>query len=301
MKAQQFISQLLVKLGADITDPVAHQLLNVAQLNTLDLPETFTSKFDGNFYTEESALRNPSIRNRIKAESLNGVDAEIKTVMDRYEISEEEATDIVAEQSTSKRLSRLADKIAEKQQEKVKTTGKDRDVLTADIAKLNAEILKIKTAHQAELASVQNARKGDRLNWELNNIYNSFDYAGPFEKADATVAAQSIVNRMAQEKGFKFDVDDTGKMSVTTAEGMPYYDNNVEVTDAAAFLRKKLIERKMLKVSEPGRQQQNSNNGVKFNVPKPAPTEKNLNEYQRKVAEIATMNGGNMGTPDIVV
>ena len=243
MKANAFLTSLFEKLGIDATDPVAKQLTSNPALVSVELPDTFTSKFEQDFYTEETALHQPSIRRKIMAESLNAVDKKIKDAITKYEISDEIAEEILAGGNSYDRLEKLNEKLVSAQQEKIRTTGKDRDALTDSIAKLNKDILNEKALLQAEKAG----RKQDNLNNKLNTVLSSEKYAGEF---DADYARFKLEKR-AQEKGYKLDLDERGNLKVLSAEdGNEFFDNHAKVTDANTFLKKQLLEMKLLAVND---------------------------------------------------
>jgi len=287
MTTKELFTQVFTKLGVDPKDPVAHQIL--ATQKDTEVPQEFASKFEGNFLTEEAALQNPSIRKRIKAEALNGVDNRIKAIVEKHEMTDEDKEAIFAGDTTDNRVSNLVDKIASLQQEKIKTTGKDRDQLTQEIQKLNNQILSINNANAAKVQELESARKSDRMGWELDGIYKSFEYAIPgASKEVSAIAAKAIMAEYMQKNGAKFELGDQG-LSIMTEAGTPMYVNNQPVSSASDYVKKALLESKILKATEtaPQRGQQ----PVRTQTAKaPAPEMNGRAEFERVLDNISDMN-----------
>jgi hypothetical protein len=252
MKLNALLTQVFSKLGVDISRAELQTLLANASLATIDVDDVTAGKLSSEFYTLESAKQNPAIRSAIRAEVLNGIDAQTAELMAKFDLDDETQQSILAEDKTSKKYAKLVETIANKEREKSSATGSDKTKLSSEIAKLNEQIVKERTAYETKIADGERLRKTDRVNWELDSIYGSLDYAMATDKNISATAARAIVDMISKQKGVRFETTETG-VKLLTSEGTDYFDNNVPVTPQD-FIKKTLMESKMLKVSDTGTQ-----------------------------------------------
>ncbi len=252
MKLSETLTSLFSRLGVDTTTDEAKTILGNPALATIEVADAVSTRLAGDFFTKESAMQNPDIRSTLRAEALNGVDAEVDELGKRFELDADTMTTIKAEKKSGKRYAKLVETIADLKEKKAYATGKDKDALTKqiEIEKLNADIVSLRTEGDNRVAEVEKLRKTDKICWELDGIYNEFDYALPTEKSVSIMAAKSIIERTAQEKGLRFEISDKG-VQILTKEGTPYFDNNIQV-NTKDFIKRNLLEKKVLKVSDNG-------------------------------------------------
>lgn len=248
MKLNEQLTALFLKLGVDTTSDEVKAILGNASLASIEVSDAVSSKLAGDFFTKDSAMQNPDIRSAIRAEALNGVDAEVDALGTKFGLDDETMTAIKSEKKSGKRYALLVDKIADLKEKSTLATGKDKDALNKQIEKLNGDIVKIGKEWETKLAEVETARKTDKVSWELDGIYKGYDYALPTEKNESVQVAKSIIDSIAKEKGLRFEISDKG-VQILTKEGTQYFDNNIAVTPND-FIKKSLLEKKILKVSE---------------------------------------------------
>jgi len=263
MKLNEQLTKAFQKLGVDTSTAEMQTILGNAALASIEVPEAVSNVLAKDFFTKESALQNPEIKSAIRAEALNGVDAEVDALATKFGLDEETITAIKAEKKSGKRYALLVDKIADLKEKSANATGKDKDALSKQIEKLNAEILAAKTDGDARVANVEKLRKTDKIGWELDGIYNNYEYALPTDKNISIQAAKSIIDGISKEKGIRFEISDKG-VQILTSEGTQYFENNTPVTPQD-FIKKNLLEKKILKVSEgngkaPERQERSNGN-----------------------------------------
>jgi hypothetical protein len=252
MKLNALLTTVFNNLGVDISDPKTQSILGNPNLANLEFPEELSNRLtESKFYTKESALQNPEIRNTIRAEALNGVDSLIGELGKKYELDHESLDAINAQDKSSKKYQKLVDSIAETQAKKYNASGKDKDALNKQLEDLNAQMVKMRDKHSEEIRLEKNARKTDRLNWELDSIYNGIDYSMEAPKNVAKKAARTIVEELAREKGISFDLGEDS-LRMVTKDGTEYFDNNVKISPAD-YIKRTLAENKLLKTS-PGTQ-----------------------------------------------
>lgn len=242
------LQTVLKNLGIDPSSEEAQKLLGNKSLADIEVADTVSTQLTAEFFTKEAALQNPEIRNKIKAETLNGIDAQTKELMANYDFDAETQAEILKEEKSSKKLSRMVEKVAELTRAKSKVSSTDKEVLNKEIEKLNAQILTTKTDYETKLADEQKARKTDRVNWELDTIYNSLNYSLKADKDITVTAAKAIISSVANKKGLRFETTENG-VQILTKEGTEYFESNTKVTPQD-FIKKSLIENKMIEMND---------------------------------------------------
>lgn len=255
MKLNTALTGLFTKLGI-AEDAEAKTILGNPSLASIEVPDGLSTKLQTDYLTKESALQNPDIRSTIVAETLNGVDAQVKEMITKYELPAEKAATILSEKKTSKKLSLLYDEVVELTKEKNKAVGADKEAFNKQIADLNKQILEKENTYKSELENERNARKSDKMNWELDTTYAGFDYVNKdVEKKLNIVSAKAVINAIAEQKGLKFTYTDDGAIKIKTKTDTDYFENNVPVS-YSDFIQKNLIANKMIAVSGGGQGQQ---------------------------------------------
>lgn len=269
-KLNTVLSTAFLKLGLDLNNESVKTILGNTELASIDVADEVSNYLSQDFYTKDSASQNLDIRNKIKAEILNGEDARQNELFSKFEMPDDVKSNILNEKNTLKRYSLIAEKIAELTELKHKSKGVDKDALNSEIAKLNKQIVDIKSQYENEINNERFARKQDRINWELDSIYNQFDYALPVDKSISVTAAKAIMNKIASEKGIIFETTDNG-IKIKTKEGTEYFDNNQPVSPSD-FIKRSLIENKLLKTApdaSQNQQQQQSTNRQSYQRQQP--------------------------------
>lgn len=259
MKGNEFFKMLGEKFGFD-----ADQLTKISgndSLKTLDVGDEVANLFKNQtVFTEESAKANPTIRAAIRAEAYNGVDAHVKSLFSKFELSDEDQAEILAGDKTSAKIEKALEKVQLLERKKATASGKGKDSLEKEIDKLNKDIVTMKEGYEAKLKQVAADRESDRINYELKGIYGGLEYPTPSEvpKEVNIATAQNLVEAKLREKGIKIKMTDTGLAPFST-DDTPHYEDNKKIS-APDLIKKLLLESKFLKVSEPGK----SNNGNQY-------------------------------------
>jgi hypothetical protein len=244
MKANELINSVFTKLGNPLPLEVQTKMANAINI---DVDDAIANKFNTDYFTHESALQNPEIRSKIKAEILNGTDAEIERLMGKFEFDDAAKADVKKVDKTSKRLEALTDKIKELTEAKAGQTKVTKDALSKEIEKLNEQIVNIKTDYENKLQSEKVARKTDKINWELDGLYKGFEYALAAEKNISVTMAKALIEKINADKGLKFDISEQG-IKIMTKDNTEYFENNVKVTPED-YIKKNLMDNKLLKVA----------------------------------------------------
>lgn len=254
-KLNETLTKVFTKLGVDFNSAEAQAILSNPAIAAVDVSDAIATRLGADFFTKDAALQNPEIRSVIKAEVLNGVDADLEGIVNKFELGDEFKANLKKEDKTVKRLNLLTDTIAELTKKKYEATGKDKEALNTEITRLNKQVADTRTEYENKITEVNNARKSDKVNWDLDSVYNGLEYAMPFDKDINVLSAKAAINKVFEDKGIKFDLSEKG-VKILTNEGTEYFENNVQVVPAD-FIKKTLTEKKMLKVSQQSNQQQN--------------------------------------------
>jgi hypothetical protein len=247
MKANELITSVFTKLGTSLPAEIQTQLSS-SSLANIEVAEDVAKKFSAEYFTLESAKANPEIRNAIKAEVLNGTDAEIDRLMGKFEFDEDTKTKVKAGDKTSKKLELLADQIKELTEKKAGKGAETQTALNEKIAELNAQVLAEKEGRANDIKAENDKFKTEKINWELKDIYKGFDYALAADKNISITMAQALINDINKSKGLKFESSDTG-IRIVTKEGADYFENNVKLSPSD-YINKELLANKLIKVSD---------------------------------------------------
>jgi len=263
MTLGDFLNTLCKAIGVDANDPALVSFLSKSEIATATLDAGLATKISKGLLTIEAAKQNPELKSHFTAQALNALDSQLKDLFDEFGLDDATKAELLAEKSSYKRAANLARKIKELEAKKVAANAGDKSKLAQQIDALNAELSTIKKSHTDELARLVDTHKADRINWELDMLYNSFNFAMPFSKEANIVMAKSLINESLTKAGLKIEnVDNT--LRLATKEGTDYYENNQKV-GIKDFIEKNLTEHKVLVIDKdknqkpfvPGQQQQN--------------------------------------------
>jgi len=245
MKANDLINMVFKKLGNPL--PADIQTILGGSLSAIDVDDAVASKFNVDYFTKEAALQNPDIKNTLRAEVLNGIDAELDKVSDKFEF-DDATKEVLKKEKTSKRIEVITDKIRELSEKKAGTNKVDKDAYNKELEKYNAEILALRTTHASELEAEKSGRKTDRVNWELDGIYSGLDYSSHKDKKTAIIMAKAVMAEKIKAEGLKFDITENGA-KILTKENTDLYVDNKPVSPSD-YIKKTLIENDLIKVSD---------------------------------------------------
>lgn len=260
MKLNALLTTVLSGLGVDPNSTEAQALLGNANLASIDVADELSNKLKGPFFTKEAALASPEIRSVIKAETLNGIDSQLDEVMKAH-LDDETLAELKKEGKTMKRLSAYSEKIKELEAKKAGASGKTQSELTKQIDKLNEEKANLINQHSADKQKWEQARKMDKINWEHDSFYSGLEYTLPKEmdKSLKVEAAKAVINKKMKEKDLRFEASESG-VEILTKDGTKYYEGNTLITHQD-FIKKTLMEAKLLQVSDTQTQTQQTHRG----------------------------------------
>jgi hypothetical protein len=251
MKANEILKTMFTAAGVSLDDAKIKSILDNTSLASIDVDDAVSTKLTADRFTLDAAKNNPELHKHFKAVHLNGVDAEVNRLSDEYGLEDTDKTEIKSAENSYKRITTLANKIQKLVEKKSGATGKDKDTLTKEIEKLNSEIKTVRDGHASELAATKANFDNERLGWKLDSVYGQF-VPQMDKKLSAKVnliTARTIASDAITKKGLKI-VDKEGNLSLVTAEGTDYYENNAKVS-VEDFVSKTLANERLLNATPP--------------------------------------------------
>lgn len=202
-----------------------------------DIPDVWVNLFNESFLTRERAEADPKISQKIKAETLNAVDANIKKVLPV--LTEKDREEIEKEPSSYKKIELLEKAIGNaltkaksdnpNTEEKVKQLEKNvqefADKVTAVQRQKDDEIKTIKAQHEQE-------KSGLKLDWTLDKKLGEFTFADEFTSLKPAII-KTIVDTVKSQN--TLHLDDKGQIVVVeideaTKVAKPKFNGNDPVT-----------------------------------------------------------------------
>ncbi|KKN74669.1 hypothetical protein LCGC14_0388710 [marine sediment metagenome] len=230
---------------------------------TIDLPGDVATNIQGSLFTVESALANPDIINKLKAESLDAVDQKMQEFAKTLGLDDGFIHNLKETKGTYNRIDSVGKAILQNQTvalEKAKEGAPkgDQKELQAEIEKLNKQIavsgenIVTKTDHEDMVEGFEDMLKENAkamLNLKANTLFANQNWAMDVDPEVNLTTAQTLFNGELAAKGIKL-VDDNGILKLQTGEGTPYFVDNKEVKPQD-FANTLLAGKKLLKVTDP--------------------------------------------------
>lgn len=246
MTLGDFLNNLAKTAGIDATNPALVSILSNADVATAKLDEGFAKQLTSGFLTFEAAKNNPELKSYYTALALNPLDTQFKELATEFELPDDVRTELESEKSSYKRVAMFTRKIKELEAKKAQANNGDKTKFTEQINNLNEQISKIKNDFLAEKSQLIEAHKADRVNWELDSLYSSFEFATPMSKEANIQMAKILVSEELKKNNLKIENVDN-RLRLATNEGTDYYMDNQKV-DIKNFMEKTLATNKVLKI-----------------------------------------------------
>ncbi len=258
MKAGELIISLAEAGAVEMTDEAKKVIEEV----TLDLPDEFAAQLKGSLFTVESALANPDIINKLKAESLDAVDQKMVEFATDFGLDDGFKHNLKEIKGTYNRIDSIKKAVLANQKlalEKAKegAPAGDQEELQKEITKLNTQIAShtdstvSKTDHQDVIDGyedmlTENAKA--MLQLKSNSLFVGQNYAMEVDPEINITTAQTLFAAELASKNINL-VDDNNTLKLQTQEGTPYFVDNKEVTPQD-FANTLLAGKKLLKVTD---------------------------------------------------
>lgn len=260
-KVSEFIKGLIVKAGGNAEDEKIKTALAAIDAN-IEFGDDIAGTIDRGLISIDNAKNNhPDIKKHYTALALNGLDSELKRLMEDEKFGEDIVAELEAEKSSTKRAALIAKKIKELESAK---SGQGKEATKA----LNDKITELNTQLRAEKDSVN----GIRTDYEKKLRDKDMGYAKRdlltgyktiYDNLDAetrNITINAIIEKNMRTKGLKWEIDENGNFLIQTKEGHNHFtDDNRQMTPKI-FLDKVMADEKLLVVSESNQQQQQQQN-----------------------------------------
>lgn len=250
VKANVLLKTIGEKMG--LTADQITKLTGNASLATIDIEDEIATQIsNAEIFTADSAVSNSKIRGKIRAEVLDGADADIERIALKHGFSSEDVAELKKLDKTSARLEKYSEKLAELKEKAASTSGKAKNELEKEIEKLNSQVASVRTEFETKLAAKEAEMASRHIDWEISSRYNALDYALPegVDKKTFSVGAKAILDSKLTEKGIKFKLTEKGLEPFNVKEDTRYFDSKNQPISADDLIKSIAMEAKILKTS----------------------------------------------------
>ena len=256
MKLDKLFESLARKAGVDTNDTEFISILD--KIKEAEVSDTIAYKIEGSLFDKETAKQDYELKSHFTALALNGVDSEIKSVIEEILADNEELkSELYSIKSTPKRASTLARKIKELEESKAKANAKGDSSKDAkyqvEIDNLMAKLRETESKYQSELEA-EKASKYDLIaGFKEDLMLNSYKYATELPSDVNMMMAKQLINKSATEKGAKIKYNkDTGNFELKRAsdDSLDWFDERNNKPSYEDFVKGVLTQNKLLAVSD---------------------------------------------------
>lgn len=249
-----FIGAILPKLGIDTTSADLAEVLALG----LDIPDAMAVPLVSRItavplLTMEAARNNQELKNRFKAEALNGVDSTLSSLMTEFQLSEDIVNEINGTGNTFQKIPALVKKIQALENAKSTAASKDKPELTNQINALNQKLAELQASNATTLAQKEQQHLDEMTELLLENTIRSKNLnTSVFPIDTVATLARLKVNEELAKRGVKIkNVNRTLQLKQAAEEALDYFENNVPVT-VDALVEQVLANNKLIAVSTTG-------------------------------------------------
>ncbi|HQP80468.1 MAG TPA: hypothetical protein PLK20_03070 [Paludibacteraceae bacterium] len=254
----EFISNLAAKAGIKSDDA---ELLELVQNKALaiDIPDTLVSALEQNIHSLSSA--ESKIKNKLKAEIYNGLDAEFDRMMDDAGIDDNIKSEFSTKKfdSSIKRAVAISNKISElNAKQHTSGSAKDSQKYIDEINKLKSDLSALATSHKTEMEKVMAENESNLTNIEINSMLSGYNYGlGDIDKDIKLLTAKTMLEKALANDSAKI-VRKDGKLMLTAGDGSKFFDKNNIEKDLKSYTEGVIST--ILKATDPAKPQGNNNN-----------------------------------------
>lgn len=254
----EFISNLAAKAGLKADDA---ELLELVQNKALaiDIPDTLVNALEQNIHSLQSA--ESKIKNKMKAEIYNGLDAEFDRMMDDAGLEDSVKAEFSSKKfdSSIKRAVAISSKISELTS-KQHSSGKDSQKYIEEINKLKSDLSALATSHKTELERVMAENETNLTNIEINSMLSGYNYGlGDIDKDIKLLTAKTMLEKALTNDSAKIIRKD-GKLMLTAGDGSKFFDKNNIEKDLKSYTEGVIST--ILKATDPAQKQSNNNHSI---------------------------------------
>lgn len=263
MQLGEFISKLAAKSGIPTDDPSLVELLQIGEVFKANIGDDVANKINQSLMTTDAALANSDIRNKIKAEVLNGTDAELFRLASENQLPDEDLAALKSLDNTNKRIGHFVAKVKELEAKKAGSTkGADKEVYTKQVEELNAQIRTLRDTSTAQLNDLKAQHDGEITGLMFKTLLSGKEYSLPKEMpTDRKVSTvYGVIQDELAAKGVKI-VRENGQLTLQKkADGTPYYNESNVAMSVTDFADSVLAANGLQVVNKPNTQQPSGGN-----------------------------------------
>lgn len=251
MKFTDILKNMVEQAGVPVTEATIKAILDNPAVAAFEVDDAVSTRLTAPRLTMDAAKANPDLKNYYRKQVFDGGDSELSKLITELQLPDEVKTGLDAQDTFFKKIPYLVKEVQKLEASKVGATKKDKDTLTIEIDKLNAQIAAEKNGFATEKQKLLDGFEVERIGSEVNSILSTFKYPLPENTPDSTrtVYGRSFIEPVISEKGLKI-VRKDGALALQTSEGTDYFENNVKV-GVKDFIQKTLANAKALSASAP--------------------------------------------------
>lgn len=242
------VDLLARKAGMDPTSPAFADLLAIQAA----VPENLFNDLKtgiSSLLTTEEAKTNDNLHQHFRKLTLNGMDAELRRIMNDLQLQPEEIASLETEKNSYTRVRKLADHLHRQNQQARENAAQ----LQEEVSSLTTTLNHAQEEKQTQIASLQQQKEEEMLAFTIRHTLQQKEYAGSMNNKKAqALTALNLLTEELQAKQARLLRDTDGALKLVRADNnQPYCENNKEIT-YGDFVDRLLASHNMLKVSDPG-------------------------------------------------
>lgn len=248
-----YLNDIFIKAGIAPDDVHLKDILANTELQKVNMPDELVTATDSNLISLEQAKNNhPVLKPHYSAEVYDGINQQIKKIMDELELPDPVKLVITNEKLAANKMSMLAKKVKEIEAAKKATTDNtEKQTLQQDIDRLNGEIRSFK--EQIETVKKQTEIEKQEL-YKQNAIEKALsEYKTIWDDQDADVrntGLTALINKALQDKDAKLELDANRRLKLIRNDGANVFGPDNQPWDAKTLFDQTLSNKKVLKVND---------------------------------------------------
>jgi hypothetical protein len=278
--AKEFLTILLQKAGVKPDEEAIKLALDTPELSSVQIPDSLITPIDNGLLSVSAAKNNHTeIKNFYYKGFADYIDKHLLRFIEENKFPDEIKDAVLAEESTVKRISLLANKIKEAESAKAGAGKADKDTLQQEISRLQGELRAEKDKHAGILTEHQKAITEVKMGYSLGQLLGGFKTIYDDLPADVKdITLRAIINKNLAADAAEFSVDDGGQLVLRKKDGTNFFGEDHRPFTPNTYLEKLMARDKILKVND---QNQNQNgNGASSHKQNGQQFQRNQNQNQ---------------------
>lgn len=232
MQTSQLVTNLLKKAGIAFDGEVNGEL-----------PDDIATQLDNSLLTIKAATNNhPDVKKVYFAQAYNGLDAELKAILEELPFDEVVKSELAAEPSSTKRTVALIKKLKDLQIKKDDTgdIGKAAK-LQEQINELHAKIKAEQDAKKELQSTYEKQIKDIHIKSKLSGMLSQYKTVYDELPSEAKQAAiDALLNKALQDSDAEFTFDEKGSLALMKKDGTNVFGDNHTQLTPQSFIDKSL-------------------------------------------------------------